>query len=188
MPRDPARFSGVLLENRIVVWDLSQSRELFKAGFYGKPLGIPKPKAADFNAPLILDLVEGYYLLKCKKLVVTMRKSGDRIDSKKLGKICEQEYVDFREKFMVYWELRKAGFVVSPGVKFGCDFAVYERGPGIDHAPFLVEVMKPQDLISATSVVLSGRLATTVRKQFIIGVADREKDSVNFVSFDWWRA
>ena len=96
--------------------------------------------------------------------------------------------MDFKEKFMVYWELRKAGFVVSPGVKFGCDFAVYERGPGIDHAPFLVEVMKPHDLISATSVVLSGRLATTVRKQFIIGVADREKNTVNFVSFDWWRA
>ncbi|MDG6957902.1 MAG: tRNA-intron lyase, partial [Nitrososphaerota archaeon] len=59
MPR--ARARGRLFENRIVVWDIEDSRRLFKEGYYGKPLGIPKPKDFEFDAPLILDLMEGYY-------------------------------------------------------------------------------------------------------------------------------
>ena len=57
------KYRGELVENRIVLWNIEQSRNLFTSGFYGKPLGVPKPKGADFDAPLILDLIEGYYLL-----------------------------------------------------------------------------------------------------------------------------
>jgi len=41
MPKQRAR--GRLFENRVVVWDIESSRRLFKEGYYGKPLGIPKP-------------------------------------------------------------------------------------------------------------------------------------------------
>ncbi|MDQ3561785.1 MAG: tRNA-intron lyase, partial [Thermoproteota archaeon] len=37
-------MTGRLVENRIIVWDISHSRSLFSSGYYGKPLGIPKPK------------------------------------------------------------------------------------------------------------------------------------------------
>jgi len=89
---------------------------------------------------------------------------------------------------MVYTKLREAGFVVTPGVKFGADFAAYERGPGLDHAPYLVRVSIPSSKMTATDIVLAGRLATTVRKQFIIAIADTARDDVSFVGFDWWRA
>ena len=89
---------------------------------------------------------------------------------------------------MVYSHLREAGFVVAPGIKFGSDFAVYEHGPGIDHAPYIVQVVKPGTVMTATGAVRSGRLATTVRKQFIIAVADAQKMSVDFLAYDWWRA
>ena len=78
--------------------------------------------------------------------------------------------------------------MVSPGIKFGCDFAVYIKGPGIDHAPYLVQVMKSADKITATGVVLAGRLATTVKKKFIIAVVEKETLKIDFISFDWWRA
>ena len=50
-----------LLENRLIVWDLDDSKKLFGQGYYGKPIGIPKPKLDEINVPLILDLIEGYY-------------------------------------------------------------------------------------------------------------------------------
>jgi tRNA-intron endonuclease len=78
--------------------------------------------------------------------------------------------------------------VVSPGIKFGCDFAIYEHGPGIDHAPFLVQVLNADELITATNIILSGRLATTVKKQFIIAIPKMKDKSVQFIAFDWWRA
>ena len=180
-------FKGKLVENRIVIWDLDASRALFQDGFFGKPLGVPKPKGADFDAPLILDLIEGYYLVNKERLRIFDAGTGRRISTKRIREKCESEYVKFQEKYMVYDELRNSGFVVTPGIKFGCDFAVYEHGPGIDHAPYLVQVMEPKEKLTATSIVLSGRLATTVRKQFAIAMLV-EGHQVEFVSFDWWRA
>jgi tRNA-intron endonuclease len=75
---------------------------------------------------------------------------------------------------------------VTPGIKFGCDFAVYKHRPGIDHAPYLVQVMKLGHGPIATYIMLSGRLATTVRKQFLIATVKGGR--VSFLSFDWWRA
>ena len=63
-------IKGRLVENRIVVWDVSDSRTLFGSGYYGKPLGILKPKGTDFDAPLVLDLMEGCYLVEKKSLEV----------------------------------------------------------------------------------------------------------------------
>ncbi|MGB9659226.1 MAG: tRNA-intron lyase [Nitrososphaerales archaeon] len=179
---------GELVENRIIIWDIEESRKLFKEGFYGKPVGIAKPKGADFDAPLILDLIEGYYLAKIGRITIHKGEKKKKVSLKVMEKICNQEYVDFKEKFLVYKKLRETNYVVTPGIKFGCDFAVYEHGPGIDHAPYLVQVVKPDDDITATSIVLSGRLATTVRKQFILALVDIKQEKVNFLSFDWWRA
>lgn len=182
------RFRGELVENRIVVWSIDAAQKIFREGFYGKPLGIPKPKNYEFQVPLVLDLIEGYYLAKEKKLTIYSSTDGRRLGLNKMKKLCEEQYVDFKDKFQVYSELRRQGYVVAPGIKFGCDFAVYRHGPGIDHAPYLVQVMKTGDSITATGIVLAGRLATTVKKQFIMAVVDSSKGRVDFISFDWWRA
>lgn len=180
------KIKGDLVENRIIIWNIEDARIIFKDGFYGKPLGIPKPKDADFNTPLILDLIEGYYLVK--KGIIDVYKDGLRLNIKTLNTKCKKEYTDFDAKYLVFKELRDNGYVVTPGIKFGCDFAVYEHGPGIDHAPYLIQVMKTKESITATAVVLSGRLATTVRKQFIITIPRFKEKKVEFISFDWWRA
>ena len=38
--------------------------------------------------------------------------------------------------------MRDSGLIVTPGIKFGCDFAVYKYGPGVEHAPYMVTVKK----------------------------------------------
>jgi tRNA-intron endonuclease len=190
--RQPPRFDrpvvGELVENRVVVWNIEDARKLYAMGFYGKPLGIPKPKSPDFNAPLILDLLESYYLAKTGVMQIVEGHTHKQIPPERIRRRCERMYVDFSDKFFVYEKLKQMGYVVTPGIKFGCDFAVYEHGPGIDHAPYLVEVVKPAYRITAPRVVLSGRLANTVRKQFVLAIVDRKKERVSFLGFDWWRA
>ncbi|MEM2760002.1 MAG: tRNA-intron lyase [Nitrososphaerales archaeon] len=183
-----SKIKGELVENRIVIWDIEESRSLFREGFYGKPLGVPKPKGTDFNSPLILDLIEGHYLLKNNKLTIYRGKERHIVSAKKMDAICKSEYADFDNKYLVFTKLRKCGYVVTPGIKFGCDFAVYEQGPGIDHAPYLVQVVRADDTLTATSIILAGRLATTVRKQFILAIPYLKEKKVEFVSFVWWRA
>lgn len=175
---------GELIENRVIVWDRDDARRLYSMGFYGKPLGISKPKGISFDAPLVLDLLEAYHLVK-EELLRVVDRSGRTIDPDGLKKRCSKEYSYFEEKFRVYEELRRAGFIVSAGMKFGSDFAVYEKGPGIDHAPFLVHVLRPEHKITANYVVLAGRLATTVRKQFVLAIANKRRS--DSLVFEWWR-
>ncbi len=180
-------IAAELVENKLIVWDVEDSRTLFSSGFFGKPVGVSKPKQNEFDAPIVLDLLEGYYLFS-KKREIQVTKDGKRIGQVSFLAICKREYVQFEEKLLVYSRLRDAGFVVTPGIKFGADFAAYERGPGIDHAPYLVRVATPSTKITAIDIVLAGRLATTVRKQFIIAIPELNSNEVTFIGFDWWRA
>ncbi len=174
-----------LVENRIIVWNIEDSKKLFSEGYYGKPIGIPKPKIEEIDAPLILDLIEGYYLLEKKKITITKLKQ--KIKTDEMIEICKQEVHDFEKKYIVYKNFRDKGYIINPGIKFGCDFAVYEKGPGIDHAPFLIQVYNRNEPITSTGIVLAGRLATTVRKQFILAIP-KGKDKVDFLALDLWKA
>ena len=174
-----------LIENRIIVWDIEDSRKLFSQGYYGKPIGIPKPVIEEIDAPLILDLIEGLYLLENKKISITKLKQ--KINVKQMTEICKKEIHEFGGKYIVYKNFRDKGYIINPGIKFGCDFAVYEKGPGIDHAPFLIQVYNRSESITSTGIVLAGRLATTVRKQFILAIP-KGKDKVDFLALDWWKA
>lgn len=174
-----------LIDNRIVVWNIKDSQKLFTNGYYGKPIGMPKPKINEINVPLILDLMEGYYLLQ--KSIISIYKAKKKITETEMLEICRNEYHNFDKKFLVYKNFRDKGYIINPGIKFGCDFAVYQKGPGIDHAPYLVQVYNTTDSISSTGVVLAGRLATTVRKQFILAIP-HGKDDVNYLALDWWKA
>jgi tRNA-intron endonuclease len=180
-------ISGRLVENRIVIWDIPDSRTVFGSGYYGKPLGVPKPKGTDFDAPLVLDLIEGCYLVEKGRLKVSQI-DGKAVSLADIKKMCKRQYVDFETQYFVFQNLRDKGYVVTPGIKFGCDFAVYEHGPGIDHAPYLVQVFRPTDNLTATGVVLAGRLATTVKKQYILAIPKVKEKKVDYVGFDWWRA
>jgi tRNA-intron endonuclease len=84
--------------------------------------------------------------------------------------------------------LRETGLIVTPGIKFGCDFAVYKYGPGVEHALYMVSVKASGSSISATEIVKAGRLATTVRKRFIIAVPDLAEKKTKYLIFKWFKA
>ncbi|MEX0657078.1 MAG: tRNA-intron lyase [Nitrosopumilaceae archaeon] len=174
-----------LIENRIIVWNIKDSQKLFMEGYYGKPIGISKPKLNEINVPLILDLIEGFYLLQKSKIKIYKEKK--MVTEEEMLEICRREYHNFDKKYIVYRNFRDKGYIVNPGIKFGCDFAVYQKGPGIDHAPYLVQVYNRNETISSTDIVLAGRLATTVRKQFILAIP-HGNDDVDYLALDWWKA
>ena len=182
-----ARVEGLLVENRIIIWNQDQSHRLFGNGYYGKPLGISKPKGVQFDSPLILDLMEGCYLSEIGKLVI-LNKFRRQLSYGDIRAICKKEYANFERDYVVFKYLREKGYIVSPGLKFGCDFAIYEKGPGIDHAPYLIQVFERNEDLTATGIVLFGRLATTVKKQFILALPALERENVDFIGFEWWKA
>lgn len=179
------KIQAELVNDRLIVWDFENSRQLYKMGFFGKPIGIPKPKTFDFNAPLTLDLIEGLYL--AKEEIIEVFKGKKRVSTSSLENLAKKYHERFEMKYKVYVDLRKKKYVVTPGIKFGCDFAVYEHGPGYDHAPFILSVKGSKEEITATELVRAGRLATTVKKKFVFAIVDSQKGTIDYLVSKWWK-
>ena len=177
-----------LIGTRLIVWDPKEGMALYRMGFFGKPVGIPKPKPdQEFKAPLMLDLMEGLYLLGRKLIRVVDAESSKPVSRSKLLTLANGTYKQFNLSYSAYEDLREKGLIVTPGIRFGSDFAIYEHGPGIDHAPFIVTVKKEEETMGPFEVVLAGRLATTVRKQFTIAVP-RKHRKLDYLVFKWFKA
>ncbi|MFX0096214.1 MAG: tRNA-intron lyase [Candidatus Hodarchaeota archaeon] len=175
-----------LVKNRVVVWNPKAGSYLYKHGFYGKPVGIRKPKIPEFNRPLELSLLETAYLLEKNRIKLVDMKTGSPIKIKRFIKKAEDLHSEFIDKYTVYKDLRDRGRIVRPGLKFGADFAVYEHGPGIDHSPFIVHVLSESSKIAAIEMVRAGRLATTVRKKFIIATISTTGEP-RYYAFTWFK-
>jgi tRNA-intron endonuclease len=184
----PKKIAVELIENFLVVWNPTDGSELYRKGFYGKPLGIAKPKIPEFNVPLILDLMEGLYLVEEGIITVHEGPKKIKVGPRKLRQVAKRLYEEFDDKYTVYRDLRDSQLIVTPGIKFGCDFAVYKHGPGVEHAPYMVSVKKAKSEMTATEIVKAGRLATTVRKRFIIAVPNSEKAKTRYLIFKWFKA
>ncbi|OLS15911.1 MAG: tRNA intron endonuclease [Promethearchaeota archaeon CR_4] len=168
-PVEPTIKQAYLLSGRIVVLDPTVGSWLYGGGrFFGQPVGIHKPKSDIFTKPLELSFLEAKYLLRKGLIQIIDFQKRENLSIEAITTLASREYDDFESKYAIYEDLRDKGYVVRPGLKFGADFGVYKHGPGKDHSLFLVQVMKQNSTISAMQIVLAGRLATTVRKRFVI--------------------
>ncbi|MHA1287873.1 MAG: tRNA-intron lyase, partial [Candidatus Thorarchaeota archaeon] len=127
-----------LVGDRAIVWNPEHGMSLYDNGYYGQPVGIRKPKSSVFDKPLELSLLECAYLTKTGRAKVLDPKDDHILTLDEILELGRKISDDFNDRFLVYSQLRERGYVVRPGLKFGTDFAVYEKGPGLDHAPFLV--------------------------------------------------
>lgn len=180
------KIRAELARDKLIIWDPKKGTKIYRLGFFGKPIGVAKPREKEaFDVPLVLDPLEGLYLAERGKIeIIDMAKKPMRLGITKTW--ARRTCADFDIKYAAYKDLRDKGYVVLPGVKYGCDFLVYERGPGMEHSPYMVQVKRSKEPLTATDIVRAGRLATTVRKSFIIAMIGAKK-RVRYLAFRWWR-
>jgi tRNA-intron endonuclease len=173
-----------LIGERVIVWDVELGSQLYGAGFFGKPVGIRKPKENNFDRPLELSLIEAYYLLKNKKITVIDKKTKNKLSDKELKSKGIKVDPLFEEKIFIYEDIRKRGLIPRPGLKFGADFAVYQQGPGLDHSPYVITALPRGSELTAIELVRAGRLATSVKKKFVIATI-LKSNQVRYFGFVW---
>ncbi len=172
---------GEALERNVIVWDEGEANWLYFLGFYGKPIKVKKPRGS-FQGALVLDPIESLYLVERGRLKVI--KDGKEVGFDELFNLFSSKYENLKDKYNVYRYLRDLGYVVLPGIKFGGDFAVYKRGPGIEHAPYILKVIKEDQELQASDIVLAGRLATSVKKKYIFAVPGNPPA---LIGLEWWK-
>ncbi|MHA1994290.1 MAG: tRNA-intron lyase [Candidatus Hodarchaeales archaeon] len=173
-----------LVDKHVIIWNHELGSKIYQLGYFGKPVGIRKPKSPRFERPLELTLLEAAFLLENK----TIRISEDdrEVSYDQLLTICKERFAKFEDLYTVYKNLRDKRYIVRPGLKFGTDFSVYRRGPGIDHAPFLVSIFPKESTIEPIDLVRAGRLATSVRKRYVIATVLSDQQ-IRYYVFQWNR-
>jgi tRNA-intron endonuclease, archaea type len=180
----PDKIPTKFINSRVVVFNPLYASYLYvKYNFFGAPLGINKPRLEYFSKPSELSLIEAFYLLKKNKITIYDVKNQDFMNEKEFFEICKKIHHKFEEKLIIYEDLREKGYVPRPGLKFGADFVVYKKGPGLEHSPFIVHVLDHNAKISAIDMVRAGRLATSVRKKFVIA----NPLTRSYYFFEWFK-
>lgn len=175
-------IQAYLLGNRVVILDIQDAGKLYEKAYYGKPLGDPKPK--EVKSPLELSIIEALYLAE-RGLIEVIDSSSASISPDLLRSTGREKIERFDLLYRVYSSLRDKGLIVRSGSKFGADFAVYYLGPGLEHAPYLVTAVDSSDMLSPTELLSFGRVSHSVRKNLVLAIYDRVKDTISYITFKW---
>jgi tRNA-intron endonuclease len=178
----PRKVQVNLIGEKAIVWDSEEGTLLYRFGYYGTPTGIKKPKTSIFTRPLELTVFEAAYLLESNYI---------NIENENDGELSFDDYFTWAKRFrffedlyLVYKDLRSKRYIPKPGLKFGSHFTVYRKGPGMDHAPFLLKVFPRGAQITPLDIVSAGRLANSVKKRYIMAIVIKP-DDIRYYEFRW---
>ncbi len=176
------KVRAVVIGSKAIVLDVDLGNELFKK-FFGKPFSVAKPRPDQtYRTPFVLSLYEALYL--CEKGLLVPILNGSEATCSDLEEYCRKLVPGFDQRYTVFKDLRDRGYILRSGMKFGADFAVYEVGPGYEHAPYILLVVRRDECIDPISIVRIGRVGHSVRKRSVLAIVD-SKGVVDYLVFKW---
>jgi len=162
-------MEGQLVEDRVIVKMRDAVQRLASRGFGSERGGV-----------LELSLMEALFLVERGTLQVWSGKRRLGIEDI-MEKALDRE--DFLRRYRVYADLRRRGYVVKTGFKFGAHFRLYERGSFSKdaHSTYLVHVHPEDAELGFSELSRSVRLALSVKKKLLYAVVDSEGDITYYV-------
>jgi tRNA-intron endonuclease len=165
-----SKANGLILENRIVIFDDKLSKNLFEKEFYGKP----------FGDGLQLSLVEALYLQE--KGIIEIYNTDEKTISKKcFSNFVKKIQPDIEKRFLVFKDLKKHGLILKTGFKFGTHFRAYAKKPDETHAEYLIHTVEKNYSSIWAEMSRAVRLAHSVNKEIVFAHIDGKK--INYISF-----
>lgn len=165
---------GYLIRDRVFVFDRSQWDALRDYGFYGTS----GPEA------LQLSLLEAAHLVGKGRLTV-LDHDDSEMGFDRIMEVGGSMQKEFRNRYLVYTDLRARGLVVKTGFKFGTHFRAYEQSLDDTHARYLVHAVSEEGLRAWPDISRTVRLSVGVKKEILFGLVRR--NAVDYLQFDWVR-
>jgi tRNA-intron endonuclease len=164
------KTKGLLLKDRVIIFDKAASEKLHKTEFFGKP----------FGDGLQLSIVESIYLQE-KKLIDIFLVDGKNVSKQNLLNIVKESQPDIKLRFSVFKDLKKRGLLVKTGFKFGAHFRAYTKKPEDTHAEYLVHAVSKGFKSTWAEISRAVRLAHSVNKE--IAFARVDKNKIDYIKF-----
>lgn len=153
--------AGLLLQNRVVLFDASLAKQLLTKEFFGKP----------FGEGLQLSFVEALYLAQRGMLEIHNANSATLSQSKVLA-LMKKLQPDIEDRLAVFTDLKHRSMLVKTGFKFGAHFRAYTQQPDQTHAEYLIHVVEKGFTSIWAEISRAVRLAHTVNKEFVFARVD----------------
>ena len=93
--------------------------------------------------------------------------------------------VEERSKYAVFCNLWDKGYYITNGAKFGSDYLLYPGDPSSYHSQYIVKIMPSTELCSPNQFLAYGRLASAVKKTFVLAIVNQDDFSVKYNSISW---
>jgi tRNA-intron endonuclease len=168
---------GVLVKDKVVISSEPDANRIFNKGWYGKLV----------KAKLELSLVEALYLKEKGKIDIKLM-TGKKLSYDSFMKLAIKEEKRFPVRYAVYSDIRERGYITKTALKYGADFRVYPRGenPDSEHAKWVLFCVREGESYAWRGFAAMMRVAHSVRKTLLIGIADDEGD-VTYYEVNWTR-
>ena len=177
LPEKPEKIQveGSIEKDKVIISDPKGIQEFYENSYIGTIEKIEKN--TNGQELLIIDAVE--VLLLCERNRILVWEDNDKnknlYDFEGLLTYFTQYDEKLWQKYIIYMDLRKRGYIVRTGYGDGIDFRVYKRGADFekDSAKFLIFPVFEGKPIELRDLDKMSRVAMSSRKDLIVATVDR---------------
>ena len=174
LPEKPEKIQveGSIEKDKVIITDKKGFEEFYATSYIGSI-----EKNTNGQELLIIDAVE--VLLLCERNRILVWEDNDKnknlYDFEGLLIYFTQYDEKLWQKYIIYMDLRKRGYIVRTGYGDGLDFRVYKRGADFekDSAKFLIFPVFEGNPIELRDLDKMSRVAMSSRKDLIVATVDR---------------
>ena len=165
---EKTQIEGILEKGRVVISSPEGIDEFYKVSYIGEKNG---------EDVLILEPIE--VLLLCERNRILLWEDNDKnkslLDFESLLTYFTQFDDRLWQKYVIYMDLRKRGYIVRTGYGDGIEFLVYKRGADFekDFAKYLIYPVFEGNPIELRDLDKISRVAMSSRKDLIVATVDR---------------
>ncbi|MFO8078107.1 MAG: tRNA-intron lyase [Thermoplasmatota archaeon] len=163
---------GLLLQDRVIVFDEHHAQLLHQKEFFGKP----------FGNGLQLSLVEAAYLVNQQNLSIIDPETENNVKKTQLLSLFSQQQPDIELRITLFNDLKQRGMLVKTGFKFGTHFRAYTQSPNKGHAEYLIHGITDSFSASWPEISRAIRLAHSVNKTFAFAIKETNSDNIYYIS------
>jgi tRNA-intron endonuclease len=142
----------------------------YDEAFYGKRLD---------ESRIMLSTIEALYLANNAVITLTSTEEENPISADDYYHLVHENDAELPEKYIVYCDLKKQGYIPKTGYKFGHHFRVYAELK--THSEMLVQAIPNGHSLVMNSISRSVRMAHSVRKKMLF--ACLFNDTIMYIEF-----
>lgn len=166
------QLEGTLEKDKVLISDKEGIEEFYRNSYIGTI-----EKDTDENDILFLNPIEVLLLIERRRLLIWEEndKAKSQYDFEGLLTYFTKYDPRLWQKYVIYMDLRKRGYIVRTGYGDGIDFRVYKRGADFenDSARFLIYPVFEGNPIELRDLDKISRVALSSRKDLIVATVDR---------------